>query len=38
MISSKVKDPKNLAGIKVGDRIEVTYTRALAINVEAPKK
>lgn len=38
VISSKVEDPKNLAGIKVGDRIQVTYTRALAVSVEAPKK
>ena len=38
VISSKVEDPKNLAGVKVGDRIQVTYTRALAISVEAPKK
>ena len=37
-MSFKVEDPKNLTGVKVGDRVQVTYTRALAISVEAPKK
>jgi hypothetical protein len=33
-----VKNPKNLEGVKVGDKVEVTYTQALAISVEpAPK-
>jgi hypothetical protein len=35
--SFKVEDRKNLEGVKVGDRVEVTYTQALAISV-APGK
>jgi Cu/Ag efflux protein CusF len=27
----RVRDPKNLAGVKVGDLVELTYTQALAI-------
>jgi hypothetical protein len=35
----KVRDPKVFSGIKVGDKVDVTYTEALAISVEpAPKK
>jgi Cu/Ag efflux protein CusF len=35
----KVRDPKNLNGVKVGDKVDITYTEALAIKVdEAPKK
>jgi hypothetical protein len=35
----KVRDPKNLEGVKVGDMVDITYTEALAIKVdEAPKK
>ena len=35
----KVRDPKNLNGVKVGDKVDITYTEALAITVdEAPKK
>ncbi len=36
-LSAKVADPKNLAGYKVGDKVEVTYTQALAISVEPAK-
>jgi Cu/Ag efflux protein CusF len=35
--SFKVEDKKNLEGFKVGDRVQVTYTQALAISV-APGK
>jgi len=35
--SSKVQDPKNLEGYKVGDKVEVTYTQALAISVTPAK-
>ncbi len=35
--SFKVEDKKNLEGVKVGDRVQITYTQALAISVEAPK-
>jgi Cu/Ag efflux protein CusF len=33
-LTIKVKDPKNLAGVKVGDDVSATYTQALAIAVE----
>jgi Cu/Ag efflux protein CusF len=36
-ISYKVEDKKNLEGVKPGDRIEITYTRALMITVEGAK-
>lgn len=35
--SFKVEDKKDLEGVKVGDRVQVTYTQALAISV-APGK
>lgn len=38
VMSFKVEDPKNLNDVKVGDKVQITYTRALAISVEAPKK
>ncbi len=35
----KVKDPKKLEGVSVGDLVQLTYTRALAISVKpAPAK
>lgn len=37
-ISVRAEDKKNLEGVKVGDKVQITYTRALAISVEAPKK
>jgi Cu/Ag efflux protein CusF len=38
-VTIKVKDPKKLDGVKVGDDVDVTYTQALAISVEkAPAK
>ncbi|MCK7506097.1 MAG: hypothetical protein MZV70_19805 [Desulfobacterales bacterium] len=30
----KVKDPKNLKKVKVGDNVVISYTEALAISVE----
>lgn len=33
-VTIKVKNPKNLDGVKVGDDVEVTYTEALAVSVE----
>lgn len=33
-MSFRVEDPKNLEGVKVGDRVEITYTQALAIGVK----
>jgi Cu/Ag efflux protein CusF len=35
-VTLKVKDPKNLTGVKVGDDVEATYTEALAVDVELP--
>jgi Cu/Ag efflux protein CusF len=37
-MSAEVKDKKNLEGVKVGDKIDITYTEAMMIMVEAPKK
>jgi ribosomal protein S17 len=37
-MSFRIEDKKNLEGLKVGDKVQITYTRALAISVEAPKK
>jgi hypothetical protein len=34
----KAQDPKNLASVKVGDQVVITYTEALAIAVEPAKK
>jgi len=33
-VSMKVEDKKNLEGVKVGDKIEVTYTEAVMISVK----
>jgi hypothetical protein len=32
-----IQDKKNIEGLKVGDKVDITYTRALAIRVESPK-
>jgi hypothetical protein len=32
----KVENPKNIVGLKVGDKVQVTYTQALAVSVESP--
>jgi len=37
-MSAQVKDKNNLEGVKVGDKIDITYTEAMMITVEAPKK
>jgi hypothetical protein len=34
----KVRDPKNLEGVKVGDTVMITYTEALAVSVEPAGK
>ena len=33
----KVKDPKNLEGVKVGDLVEITYLQALAVALDKPQ-
>jgi Cu/Ag efflux protein CusF len=37
MLSFRIQDPKNLAGIKVGDTVDVTYTQALLLKADPPK-
>jgi hypothetical protein len=36
--SSKVVDTKALAKVKVGDKVDITWTEAVLISVQAPKK
>jgi hypothetical protein len=36
-LSFKVQDKKNIEGYKPGDKVDVTYTQALAISVTEPK-
>ena len=36
-MSFKVEDKKNLEGYKVGDKVDITYTQALAVSVESAK-
>lgn len=36
-MAAKVEDKKNLTTVKVGDRVDITYTRAIAVRVESPK-
>jgi Cu/Ag efflux protein CusF len=36
--SFKVENKKNLDGVKAGDRVQITYTQALAVSVQAPEK
>ena len=33
----KVKNPKNLEGVKVGDMVDITYAQALAVALDKPK-
>lgn len=37
-VEVKVNNPKNLEGVKVGDEVAITYTEAMAVSVEKPKK
>ena len=34
----KVKEPKNLEGVKAGDMVELTYAQALAVSLDKPAK
>jgi len=36
-MSMKVENAKNIAGYKAGDKVEITYTQALAVSVAAAK-
>jgi hypothetical protein len=33
-VSFKVEDAKNIEGVKVGDKVEITYTEAVMISVQ----
>ena len=37
-VKVKVQDPKNLKNVKVGDQVVITYSEAIGISVEKPKK
>lgn len=37
-MTAQVKDKKNIEGLKVGDKVNITFTEALMVTVEAPKK
>ena len=37
VITRKIEDRKNIEGLKVGDRIEITYTQALLASIENAK-
>jgi Cu/Ag efflux protein CusF len=37
-ISGEVQDKKNLEGVKVGDKVDITFTEALMVTVESAKK
>jgi len=37
-VTVKARDPKNLAKVKAGDTVEITYTEALAISLDKPAK
>ena len=36
-VTRKVEDRKNLEGVKVGDKIDITYTQAAIVSVEPVK-
>ena len=36
-VTRKVDNPKNLEGVKVGDKIEITYTQAAVLSVDPIK-
>jgi Cu/Ag efflux protein CusF len=36
-MTRKIADKKNLAGIKPGDQLDITYTQSLLVNAEAKK-
>jgi uncharacterized OB-fold protein len=36
--SSRVEDKKALAQVKVGDKVDITWTEALLVSIEPPKK
>jgi hypothetical protein len=38
VVDVKVRNPKNLENVNVGDQVDITYTEAVAVSVEKPKK
>jgi hypothetical protein len=36
--SSKVQDTKMLSQVKVGDKVDITWTEALLVSFDSPKK
>lgn len=36
-VTRRIRDKKNLEGVKPGDRIDITYTQALVVNAESAK-
>ena len=38
VVDVKVQDAKNLENVNVGDQVVITYTEAVAVSVEKPKK
>ncbi len=36
--SSRVEDKKALATVKVGDKVDITWTEALLLSLESPAK
>jgi hypothetical protein len=36
--SSKVQDRKSLENVKVGDKVDITWTEALLVSLDAPAK
>ena len=34
ILSFKVKDPKNIVGVKVGDQVQITYSMSVMISVK----
>jgi hypothetical protein len=38
VVDVKVRNPKNLENVNVGDQVVITYTEAVAVSVEKPKK
>jgi hypothetical protein len=38
IVSVKVQDPKKLENVKVGDKVRITYTQSLAVEVKKVEK
>ena len=36
-VTRKIEDKKNLEGVKVGDRLDITYTQAVMASAERAK-